>query len=512
MKVTQDQIEAGSSRLGFWAVVLLGIFAWAPALYPGYWQAVEGFAPVFNVVEISPIAHIAVTADLWRGTGGDAFLLARPLLILGLAPTAAVRASFILMLILGGLGIYSWLRPRLDDRAAGLAGLLYMLLPPVLATVYWRGSLSDAVILGLLPMALAGVSSYAANRSLTGSASAVIALLWMWRAQAGLALGASLLLLGYVWLVERNGWGLILVSVSSVAGAISLWPAWSLQALAPVPFNEQFLSLYQLLGVGDQNGFSLQIGFAALALATITVWYWGSGAAGRVAPDLRRLFLFCAIGSGLLVAFTLNGSALFWQWTGAERVLTYPWQTILLAAPLLAALAGGLPALNSQFRAPALWATLVTLTVLSSYPLLRADFTQINPPLSPVAVFGPHHNLVILDAELTELADPPQAELRLVWQVLQPLAIDYNIFFQAQTGDPATPQVIAQLDTQPLDGNRPASTWRPGEILTHTYRLDLADLEATPDLRYVFGYYDWRDSQRLRLTNGFDDKLVFYGQ
>jgi hypothetical protein len=490
----------------------LGIFAWAPATYPGYWQGLEGFAPVFNAVEIQPIAHIAMSADLWRGAGGDAFLLALPLLVLGFSPTTAVRVCFILMLILGGLGMYSWLRPRLGDRGAGLAGLVYMLLPPVLATVYWRGSLSDAIILGLLPMALAGVSSYAANRSLTGSAVAVITLVWMWRAQAGLALGATLLLLAYVWLVERNGWGLLLVGISSGAGGLSLWPVWSLQAPAPVLFHEQYLSLYQLLGAGGSNGVSLQLGFAALGLATVTVWQWGSGAAGRLPPDLRRLLLFCGLCSVLLGVLTLSGSSLFWQWTGAERMLTYPWQTLLLAAPLLAALAGAAPTLHPHFGAPAFWVTLVILTIVSSYPLLTADFTQVRPPARPVAVFGPHHNLVILDAELTEQVAPPQVELRLTWQVLQTLDVDYNIFFQAQTGDPAAPQVIAQLDTQPLDENRPATTWQPGEIFTHTYRLDLSGLEAARDLRYVFGYYDWRDGQRLRLTNGIDDKVVFYGQ
>lgn len=512
MKVTQGQLRPDGARLGFWAVVLLGIFAWAPATYPGYWQGLEGFLPIFNVVEISPIAHIAVSADFWRGVGGDAFLLARPLMVLGFSSTTAVRVCFILMLILGGLGMYSWLRPRLGDRAAGLAGLVYMLLPPVLATVYVRGSLSDAVILGLTPMALAGLNSYTGSRSRTGAIIAVSALLWMWRAQAGLALLASLLLIGYVWFVERHGWGLLLVSVSSAAGALSLWPVWSLQAPAPVPFHEHFLSLPQLLGIGGQNSVSFQIGFAALALATVSVWQWGSGATGRLAPDLRRLLLFCGLCTVFLLALTLRGSAILWQWTGAERVLTYPWQTLLLAAPLLAALAGGLPALNTGFGAPTIWATLVTLTIVSSYPLLTADFTQVKPPDRPVAVFGPHHNLVIIDAELTEHEEPPQAELRLTWQLLQPLDVDYNIFFQAQTGDLAAPQVVAQLDTQPLGEDRPATTWRPGEILTTTYRLDLAGLPAASDLRYVFGYYDWRDGRRLPLTNGIDDKLVLYGQ
>lgn len=184
-------------RLGFWAVLLFGIFAWAPAAYPGYWQALEGFIPVFNVTDSSAIAGVATHADLWRGTGSATFLPAQPLLLLGLPPTAAVRGVWILSFVLGGLGMYVWLRPRWGDRGAGLAGLLYMLWPPFLATAYVRGSLSDGMILALLPMALAGVAAFAETRSRSAAGVLVLSVLWMWRVQAGMALAATLLLLVY---------------------------------------------------------------------------------------------------------------------------------------------------------------------------------------------------------------------------------------------------------------------------------------------------------------------------
>jgi hypothetical protein len=125
-----------SLRLGFWTVLILGVFAWAPATYPGYWQGLEGYTPIFNALQPGRLASIAVAADLWRGSGAATFLLTRPLLLLGADVVTAVRITFILCFILGGLGIYVWLRLRLSDRAAGLAGLLYMLAPPFLATVY----------------------------------------------------------------------------------------------------------------------------------------------------------------------------------------------------------------------------------------------------------------------------------------------------------------------------------------------------------------------------------------
>jgi hypothetical protein len=225
-----------------------------------------------------------------------------------------------------------------------------------------------------------------------------------------------------------------------------------------------------------------------------------------------RLLTFSYIGALVLILFTLRLSAPLWQWTGAHGLLTYPWQVLLLATPLLAVTAGSLPALYPDFSSTTSWSVLVAVVILSSYSNLTTDFTQVTPPELPVAVFGANNNLVVLDASLTESSNPRQALLTVTWQSLQPLDFDYNVFLQALTGDEASPTVVAQLDTQPLSGQRPATSWRPGEILVDTYRLDLAASQAPGGLRYYFGYYDWRDGKRLPLDGGIDDKMIFYGQ
>jgi hypothetical protein len=174
-------IDEQAPRLGFWILLLCSLFAWAPATYPGYWQSLEGFVPIWNSVQSSALAGVATTPDLWRGTGSAAFLPAQPLLLLGMSPVAATRTVFALSFLLGGLGIYAWLRLRLGDRAAGLAGVIYLLMPPFLATVYVRGSVSDALILGLLPLALAGVAAYADSHAPSAAGVVVLCVLWMWR-------------------------------------------------------------------------------------------------------------------------------------------------------------------------------------------------------------------------------------------------------------------------------------------------------------------------------------------
>ncbi len=518
--------ESRPARAGFWAVLLLGVFAWAPATYPGYWQGLEGLTPVFNALYPQPIANIAADADVWRGIGNATFILVQPFLLLGMAPTAAVRAVFVITFLLGGLGIYTWLEPRLGDRAAGLAGLIYMLLPSVLATVYIRGSLSDALIVALLPIALASIAAYAESRSPATVGIALIAIVWMWRTQAGLALFATLLLLLYALIVERSRWAALVAAVGGAAGLASLIPIWSIQSDAVQSFGDHFVHAFQLFANGWQTApsipgwqdqFPFQLGFVVLGYSLLTLWFWLRTSKRRNDPQLKDLLLFSFSGALIVIILSLTISAPLWRITGAQRLLTYPWQLSLIAAPLLAVTAGALPALNRELGKIPYWPLLIGLALLASYPYLRADFTQFVPPDRPDAVIGQNREIVLLEADLQESSDPPAAELLVTWQTRHLLATDYNVFFQALAEVNGETQVVAQLDAQPLDDERPATSWRPGEILSNTYRLDLAsaaetiDLDAT-QLHYYFGYYDWRDGQRLPVDGGIDDKLVFYGR
>jgi hypothetical protein len=513
--------------LGLWAILLVGIFAWAPALYPGYWQASEGFRPVFNIGQSAVIAGVTTDPDLWRGTGRTTFLAAQPLLALGLSATAAVRMLFVAAVLLGGLGIYVWMRVRFNDHTAGLAGLLYMLWPPLLSTVYVRGSVADAWVLGLLPLALAGLAVFVANRSPSSAGVAVLALLWMWRTQAGLALFATLLLIAYALIVERSRTAALVAAVTGLAGLTSLIPYWNVRALPPVPFAEHFIYPFQLLYNGPSGLSESQAGgeplfypgFAILAFGIVAIWLWRTGeprVRNRVPPRFVPFALSLTLISVLLA---LPFSRPLWLWSGGDQLLTYPWQLLLLIGPFLAAVGGLLPTLQERLAETALWSVLIALVALSSFPFLQPLYTQVSPPLTPVAAFGSRHEIVVLDMRLQEDAQANTAELNVTWQPLSKPDFDYNVFFQALAAD--SESVLGQLDTQPLQGERPATTWEPGEIFTDTYRIDLSTAQAesggaaTPGrdhLRYYFGYYDWRDGTRLPLSSGIDDKLVLYGE
>lgn len=503
-------------RAGFWAVLVLGAFAWAPALYPGYWQGWEGFAPVYQSVSPTALATVATTPDLWRGVGGGAYLIAQPLLRIGLDPVLAIRITFILAFVLGGTGVYAWLANRLGDRGAGLAGLAYMLSPIFLGTVYVRGSVSDALILALAPLALAGLASYRDRRSLAGAAVAVLSVLWMWRIQAGLAAAMTVLLLFYTLLVEGDRLVVLIALASGAAGLVGVLPLREISSPSPVAFTEHFAALHLLLDSGAgllTNAWGAphpyQPGFVVLVASVLAIWVMATRW-GEVAAPLRRLIGF-SLGAGLVAGFlSLGASEALWRLSGAERLFTYPWQTMLTVAPLLATPLAALPLLLTEIERPAYWTAMVALIVLAGLGATTPAYTQTQIAVRPVAIFG-DNQLLVLKATLHEQEDPSAATLEVAWQPLRPLEFDYNVFFQAIVEDEQGARVAAQLDAQPLGEERPATRWRPGEVLTNSYRLDLSEAPSGRRLTYYFGFYDWRDGARLPLVGG-DDKLVLYGR
>ncbi len=511
-----SRVTPSAARLGLGALLLAGIFAWAPALYPGYWQTLQGFVPIFNVGQAAPIAAIGTAPDLWRGAGSATNLLTQPWVILGLDQTAGVRFAFVLAFLIGGCAMYAWLRPVLGDRGAGLAGLIYMLQPIFLSTVYVDGSLADALVLAWLPLAFAGLATSARHRSVEGAAVALIAIVALWRTQAGLAVPAAVLLLAYAVLVERHWTPTLVVITASGAALVTLLPLWSIVAPTPVVFAEHFLTPAQLLAVrwavapsiaGWQDRHPFQLGFAVLGYSVLALWGWLVVTRRALGVLQVRLLTFAFVGGLLLMLLALGWSAPLWQFSGAARLLLYPWQVLLLAAPLLAAAAGALPVLLPDLGSPAYWTVLVTLTVLASCPYLTPTYTTVPPPGKPAAMLGTNQ-LAILAAAITE-ADG-RAVLDVTWQVLQPPARDDNVFFQAIGGEGEQEQVVAQLDTQPAGAERPPTSWQPGEIFSQRYTLDITQAPPGAPLRYYFGFYDWRSGQRLPVDGGIDDKLVLH--
>ncbi len=503
------------ARLGLWTLLLLCLFACAPGFAPQLWQSQQGFVAAWNVASPAALANVAVAPDLWRGMGIGALLPAQPLLLLGITPARAVQWVLLSSMVLGALGIYAWLQGRLGDRAAGLAGSVYLLLPALLTTVYVRGALGDALILALLPLALAGIAVFASERAPLGAAVALLAIVWMVRTQAGLALGATLLLALYALLVERNRLGVLLVIGGAAAALLSLIPGWGVRAASPLAFDAQFTSLYGLLRASWTATTPLQIGNMALGLAAaalVGLLALRSPVDGLPGSN-RRLLIFSLSGATLLFALTLGWSAPLWRITGAAQLLHAPWQAGLLAAPLLAAAAGCALLYFTDLWRPAWYGATAVVLLLAAQPYLLPQFTDARPPDRPLAMLG-DAQVAVLAAQVDEaeaaVDGTRRATLTLDWQALAPLPFDVNLFFQAVDASGDAPAVVAQMDTPPV-ADQPATAWQQGELFSQSYALELP-ADAPSSLTYYVGLYNWQDGARLRVNAGLDDKLVLYGR
>ena len=99
--------------------------------------------------------------------------------------------------------MYGWARRRLGPWPALLASMVYTYWPLLLATIYVRGALAEAVFMGLAPWALWAADAAAAGsrRGAIGLALGLAAALWT---QAGLALWLAVIVFAYILLVPHR--------------------------------------------------------------------------------------------------------------------------------------------------------------------------------------------------------------------------------------------------------------------------------------------------------------------
>jgi len=390
---------------------LLPVFAWAPLTYPGYFEFHSGFLPIFNLNDL--MRHlpdlgwrptVGQPYDLLRGEGALAYRLAALLRLLGAAPVAAVKWTFGFSLLAGALGMYGWARRPLGPWPALLASMVYTYWPMLLATIYVRGALADAVFMGLAPWVL-----WAADATAAGSRRGAIALVLglaaaVWT-QAELALWLAAVVLAYILLVPHhlesaggsgaddenpphpspqkqtvaagiptasfprspqrrlNPTGLALIGWAGglALGSLGLLPVVAQHGFGGatyVSFADHFVYPFQLLLAGWGTGPSIpgpddtltfSLGIIAFGLAVLGIVLSREGAREHAnvedyahPPSLRRAHTLFALATVLIIAaLSTTLAAFLWRWLPfLAHTLTYPWQLLLLASPWLAWLAG----------------------------------------------------------------------------------------------------------------------------------------------------------------------------
>lgn len=110
-------------------------------------------------------------------------------------------------------------------------------------------------------------------------------------------------------------------------------------------------------------------------------------------------------------------------------------------------------------------------------------------------------------ARLTAVALPEGAEawsggsvaMTLVWQAMGAAPQDYSLFVHLVDSQGA---MVAQTDGYAVEGTRPTTSWKTGEILIDRRRIMLPPALPVGDYRLVIGWYDWRTNQRLPSITG----------
>jgi hypothetical protein len=112
------------------------------------------------------------------------------------------------------------------------------------------------------------------------------------------------------------------------------------------------------------------------------------------------------------------------------------------------------------------------------------------------ARFGESIELSAFDLAFSTPADP--VRLTLTWRALQPTAQDLTVFVQMlDVGG----RLAWQVNRYPVDGFRPTSSWRAGEVIVDRYGWQLPAELAPGDYQLIAGLYDWRTGKRLPIAD-----------
>lgn len=354
------------------------------------------------------------------------------------------------------------------------------------------------------------------------------------------------------------GWAVVLLALLGLAG-LAVWSrcrwtallfgvtlgggflfAWAINPIMPF-FWERYLlvtipafllgaaagleSLYRLWRPAVLAGLFLLIGAAAISLGN---YYFDpafvKGEYGRLMQDLRQR---ANPDDLILLNNPLQGS-LYDYYGPAEMTAQIISRGRLLsdedAAALMAELTAGYrrvwlvemgnPAeYDPQRRAQGWLSRQGSQAFFQSYHGAALSFfilsaaAEIETPLA--ANLNDEMLLVGYTLEVAEVRAGDPLLLTLFWQTRRPLTADYTVFTHLVND---AGQIAAQMDSQPVGGTRPTSTWQIGETIADNYALLLP--EDLPAGRYQLqvGAYLWPELRRLPLLDEagqvVDDKIL----
>lgn len=119
--------------------------------------------------------------------------------------------------------------------------------------------------------------------------------------------------------------------------------------------------------------------------------------------------------------------------------------------------------------------------------------------------------IALLGVELApgNLTPGGQLPVTLTWQGLAELSEDYTVFVQVLD---AADRIVGQVDSWPVQGTRPTSTWPPGEVITDPHVVQLSADMLPGSYRVIVGLYLLATGERLPVVDeagaAVEDKVV----
>jgi len=369
--------------------MLLALFAIAPFLKPGYfWAAHDARHDVYFILQYNITWNEGILFPRWSpdwafGYGypffniyapGATFLGTLLYRTLHLTLENAVKATFIVTLLLSAWSMWLFVRDWLGERAALVAAVAFVYVPYHLVDVYVRAAMAESLALALLPLAL-----WAVRRAVYRPGAISIALAAL--SYAAIHLSSNLVALLFTPVLGLYLLALVCQRLAStpdhppffsfaslrlcarylLAPAAGLILGVMLAAFFILPalaeknfvnlsqwyggyydFHEHFVYFAQLFdprwgfGIstpGPGDTLSYQLGLALFALAALAAWAWMRRSGRRTEIGFWLVIL---LGSAWL---TTGASTFAWDHVPMVSMAQFPWRYLTLAALSLAILA-----------------------------------------------------------------------------------------------------------------------------------------------------------------------------
>jgi len=407
---------------GYVVVMAIAFFAIWPLLkYASLPQETDAELHIFRLAELSYLIRGGEFYPRWapnffHGYGYPIFNYYAPLvyyvallfeLLPWFSPVAAVKAVFVLGMLIGSVSSYGFVRDNWG-RAGGYVAAGLFVLAPYVAYVdpHARGVLAEAFAIGLLPLAFWTLDRLSKQWTVWRWLTAVFtiaAVILSHNLMALLGFGMLCVYVGWRLVMSWRGWSDKIDSRSRTALLVALGLGLGLASFfwLPVLIERNDVNLNTLIGQGDNYDFhthflswwemltwSRMLDWGAsepLYYFNLGVPQWALAGLGVVLWALNRVrqrahLAYFVVSAAGLIFLMLPASAFVWENMPLLPYFQFPWRMLGATSVMLAVLGGaGASGMVVMLANRKKWAAGVT-AVFVALPLLFAlPLTQVAP-------------------------------------------------------------------------------------------------------------------------------------